>query len=184
MKKKTNKTYYFSVEGETEVQYFHWLQLEINALASSNNKVFLDAKACQNPKSRAKNLNHIGSIDITNVIDIEGKETKDIVKFNKSLDSMKDSENLGKKIKYNLAYSNLSFELWILLHKKVCCQSLANNKSYLKLLNDNFNQNFSSLDDYKKRNNFERVIEQLSLDDVKNAINRAKSLEPKKSNQD
>lgn len=97
---------------------------------------------------------------------------------------MKESENLGKKIKYNLAYSNLSFELWILLHKKVCCQSLANNKSYLKLLNDNFNQNFSSLDDYKKRNNFERVIEQLSLDDVKNAINRAKSLEPKKSNQD
>lgn len=27
---KTNKTYYFSVEGETEVWYFEWLEREIN----------------------------------------------------------------------------------------------------------------------------------------------------------
>jgi DNA-binding protein H-NS len=140
----------------------------------------LKAKKCPNAKSRAKQITVVGPIEITHVIDIEGKETKDLVKFEKSLDSMRDAEKIGKKIKYKLAYSNISFEIWILLHKKNCCQSLSNINNYLNLINSSFDQKFLNLREYKKKDNFEKILNQLSLEDVKAAISRAKKIESNK----
>ncbi len=79
-------------------------------------------------------------------------------------------------IKYKLAYSNISFELWILLHKTNCFQSFISNKGYLKLINSNFNQNYSRLREYKKEDNFKRLLNNLNLDDVFQAIIRAKKI--------
>lgn len=89
---------------------------------------------------------------------------------------MKEVEKLGKMIKYKLAYSNISFELWILLHKTNCFQSFISNKGYLKLINSNFNQNYSRLREYKKEDNFKRLLNNLNLDDVFQAIIRAKKI--------
>jgi hypothetical protein len=118
--------------------------------------------------------------EITHIIDIEGKETKDIVKFEKSLDYMKKAEKLGKKIKYKLAYSNISFELWILLHKNNASQPLSNITNYLNLINKSYNQGFLDLKEYKSKDNFEKVLNQLTLEDVKRAIVRAKKIESDK----
>jgi hypothetical protein len=175
--RKTKKTYYFSVEGETEAQYLSWLQKQINNLDSATFSVKFDTKVCPNARSRAKNLNPINPINVTHVIDIEGKKQSDIDKFEKSLDYMKEAENLGKKITYNLAYSNLSFELWILLHKVDCYNPFTNNKAYLKLINSNFDQTFSRLKEYKKKENFELILSKLCFEEVKVAINRAKKIE-------
>ena len=37
--------------------------------------------------------------------------------FYKTLKRMKEAQNLGRQIKYQLGYSNFTFELWIILHK-------------------------------------------------------------------
>ena len=74
-----------------------WLQLQINNSDKAKFSVKFDAKVCPNAESRAKQLTLMKPIEITHVIDIEGKETKDIVKFEKSLDYMKEAERLGKR---------------------------------------------------------------------------------------
>lgn len=174
---KTNKTYYFSVEGETEVWYFNWLEAQINKLEDRLFNVKLDAKKYQSPTSRVKNLNNKRGINITHVIDVEGNTQIEIKKFDNVLDNMKRAEKLGEKIRYNLAYSNLSFELWLLLHKKNCFQSFSSNDSYLKLINATFDEKFVSLKEYKSEKNFKRLLNKIKLNDVKDAVNRSKKLE-------
>jgi len=176
---KTNKIYYFSVEGETEKWYLDWLEDEINCLENIKYKVKIDAKVCPNAKSRAKGLSTLKPIYITHVIDVEGKTQRDIKKFENALDYMKAAEKLGKKIKYKLAYSNLSFELWLLLHKTNQVRSLNNAKEYLSLINEIFNQSFSSFSQYKQKKNYEKILAKLSINDVTFAIRNAKRLEEK-----
>jgi len=86
---KTNKIYYFSVEGETELWNLEWLQKEINNLERASCRVKFDVKVCPNAKTRAKSMSNLNPIEITHVIDVEGKEQKDIIKFKNSLDKMK-----------------------------------------------------------------------------------------------
>lgn len=112
---KTNKTYYFSVEGETEVLYFNWLEEQINKVENRIFNAKFNATKYQSPTSRVKNLKNKNGILITHVVDVEGKTKKDINKFESVLDRMKEAEGLGDKVIYNLAYSNLSFELWMWL---------------------------------------------------------------------
>ena len=78
-----------------------------------------------------------------------------------------------KKIKYTLGYSNYTFELWIILHKKSCNGSLTNRKQYLDPINQIFEENFEDLDKYKHEDDFKRCLRKLSLDDVISAIKRA-----------
>lgn len=54
--RKENRTYYFSVEGETEKWYLDWLQCQINANPNDRYTVKLDGKIQKDPLARAKGL--------------------------------------------------------------------------------------------------------------------------------
>ena len=82
------------------------------------------------------------------------------------LDKMCRAENQGKSIIYNLGYSNLTFELWILLHKANCNNYISNKVQYLKFINQYFNKKFTDLEEYKSEDNFKKLLSDLSLDDV------------------
>jgi hypothetical protein len=97
---------------------------------------------------------------------------------------MKQAEGLGDKVIYNLAYSNLSFELWILLHKRNSVQCFSKNDSYLKLINDSFDEKFECLKKYKVEKNFKRILNKITLNDVRQAIIRAKKLEERNRSND
>lgn len=81
-----------------------------------------------------------------------------------------------KKITYRLGYSNFSFELWLILHKKECNGSFNHRRQYLVPINQAFGESFEDLDQYKQEGNFKRCLSKLTLEDVKHAIRRADAI--------
>ena len=89
---------------------------------------------------------------------------------------MKEAERIGKSIKYHLGYSNFTFELWIVLHKTECNAPLTHRSQYLTPINRAYSEKFEDLHQYKHENNFKRILNQLTLEDVRQAIRRSKSI--------
>lgn len=96
--------------------------------------------------------------------------------FRSLLDRMKQVQSSGKTIKYQLGYSNFTFELWMVLHKADCGGSLSDRNQYLSHINRANNEQFESLVQYKQENNFSKILSKLTLDDVKQAILRSKAI--------
>ena len=175
--RKETQSYHFSVEGATEKWYLEWLQAEINKQPQSIYKITIHSKI-ENPKSYVKKVKVIGvdRLEITHVFDYESNDEEHIKKFRGMLDLLKESTQQGKKVNYNLGYTNFTFELWMILHKAECNTQLNYRKQYLKLINNGFDENFASLDQCKNEMNFKRVLSKLSISDVKEAIKRSKGI--------
>ena len=120
--RKPTKKYYFSVEGETEQWYLKWLQDSINEKEEAAYKVTLDCPVQKNP--------------------IHVKE------FTETMDNMKAAKSLGKQINYQFGYSNLTFDLWIVLHMADCNAFISHRKNYLAPLNRAYDEHFESMDEY------------------------------------
>jgi len=175
MRKETKK-YFFSVEGETEKRYFDWLQNNINRTSTALYTVKFDCHIQKDPLKRAKGLIILEKTRVTHIVDKESEDETHFLEFKTALDRMKKSERLGKKIKYHLGYSNFAFELWIVLHKYECYNTLTYRHQYLPLINKAFNEEFENLDKFKHEANFKRVLNRFTLDDVRNAIIRSKHI--------
>lgn len=175
-KLKENRKYYFTVEGETEHWYFQWLQSQINDEPSSKYTVTIDCPIQKSPLSRAKSLITAYPVKITHIFDYESNDEYHKKQFISTLEEMHNSERSGKQITYLLGYSNFTFELWIILHKQSCNGSLTDRHQYLQLINNSYNENFESLRQYKQEDNFKRILRSLNLDNVKEAIQRSKSI--------
>ncbi|MCL2426312.1 MAG: RloB family protein [Oscillospiraceae bacterium] len=72
------------------------------------------------------------------------------------------------------AYSNLNFDLWLLLHKKDFSSSVTNNNDYINEIRSTYK--LKSDADIKNYKEVTRIVEQISLCDVKDAIKRAKQI--------
>lgn len=182
MRIKPTKTYFFTVEGETEKWYLTWLQKQINECEEALYKVVFDCQIQKNPLKRAKALVVTTKTILYHLSDYESDEPVHVKNFNTTMDNMKEASKLGKEIKCQFGYSNLTFDLWIILHKADCNASFAHRKYYITPINSVFGEAFENMDDYKHEKNFKRVLSKMSLDDVKRAINRAKRIQ--KSNND
>ena len=55
-------------------------------------------------------------------------------------------------------------------------EEFEDKKQYLKYINEIFDEDFKSLDEYKEEKNFKRVVEQITLEDIINAIKRAEKI--------
>lgn len=173
-RKENNETVFFSVEGQTENWYLKWLQQVINQEGNALYKVSLNCKSVS-PIKRVKQISAIGrTIRITHVFDYEGRELEQ--RFLHTLEDMKKAERLGKFIHYDLGYSNFTFELWILLHKCECRRCLSHRRQYLNLINREYRTDFPSLSEYKEDANFHRILEQLTLADVRKAVQRSECM--------
>lgn len=179
--RKENRTYYFSVEGETEKRYFHWLQNIINSTEESKYSVKLNHSVQPNPVSYVKKLTVVEKTLITHVVDIESQDEEHLHRFMTTLDNMKDSQGMGKSIVYRLGYSNFTFELWMILHKSDCNRSYDHRNQYLAAINQAYQQNFLSLSQYKQESNFNLILNQLTLNDVFDAIRRSKFIMNRKT---
>ena len=171
--RKENRTYYFSVEGETERWYLEWLQRMINADPTARYTVKLYSEI-QDPLTYAKRLTIVGKTEITHIFDYESEEPNHVKQFKTTLEHMKEVQNSGKSIKYQLGYNNFTFELWIILHKADCNGTLSYRHQYLIPLNQAYNEHFENLNQYKHEDNFKRILGQLTLDHVREAIRRSK----------
>lgn len=79
--RKEKKTYYFSVEGDTEKWYLDWLQNTINAHPAACYTVKLDSKIQKDPLSRAKGLTILGKTEVTHIFDRESEEDVHVSNF-------------------------------------------------------------------------------------------------------
>lgn len=109
---------------------------------------------------------------ITHVFDRESEPTH-AEQFATTLERMKHAQRLGKNIKYNLGYSNFTFEPWIILHKAECNGTKSHRRQYLAPLNTALGETLENLDQYKREDNFKCILAQLTLDDVCAAVCRA-----------
>lgn len=112
-------------------------------------------------------------IQINHFFDVESTEPEYETRFKKVLDNLKNAEKLGKSVQYYPAYTNLTFELWMILHKIDYNTSVSDRKSYLSGINKAFNVNYQGLKEYKEEKHFKQILNQISLDDVKAAVQRA-----------
>ena len=169
------RKYFLTVEGETERWYFAWLCSAINACSERKYNVAIDAKVQQSPMKYAKSINPKATPKVIHICDVESMDNVHVQKSEKILTELKDAK-VQKKITYDLGYSNFTFELWIVLHRKNCNATLVNRTQYLPHINQAFCENFENLDQYKHEANFKRCLKQLTLSDVRDAIKRAKAI--------
>jgi len=173
--RKTNLKYYFSVEGFTEQWYLEWLRQAINE-DSQDYSVKFDCKKESNLVSRARRINVPYLTPIFHIFDYEGSEPEFAQRFHATLDQMREAEKKKAGITYILGYSNFTFELWMILHKMECNGPLAHRSQYLTPLNKAYGEDFADLRQYKREDAFKRILDKLSLDDVRQAVRRSERI--------
>ena len=174
--KLETKKFVFSVEGETEQWYLLWLRDQINQCEKRKYNVSIDAKIQQSPKKFYKTVNAKTTPEIIHICDVESNEPVHVEKFRNILSEMKEAKT-QKRITYRLGYSNFTFELWIVLHKKDCNGMLTHRRQYLEHINRAFGESFENLDQYKHEDEFKRCLGKLSIDNVRDALRRADMIE-------
>lgn len=174
--RKKTLTYYFSVEGDTEYWYLQWLQDQINACAESRYNVSIKAKVETDPIKRVKGMTITGKTDIWHLSDYEGQGDDNPVRFLTTIDRLKEVKTLRRQVTYHFGYSNLTFDLWMVLHKLNFRASLSDRKQYLQYINRGYAENFESMPKYKQHDNFHKCLSKLSLEDVRTAIRRSRDI--------
>lgn len=174
-----NLKYTFSVEGDTERWYLEWLQNQINGCGERKHNVSLQGKVYANPMKFAKTLNCKSTPSATHLCDMESNEKEYEIRFQSVLDELKKAGK-EKGIDYRLGYSNLTFELWIILHRKNCNAPFNDRHQYLESINQIFGEQFKSLSQYKREKDFKRCLSKLQLSDVFDAVKRAKQIVDRK----
>lgn len=170
-----NNKYFFSVEGETEELYFkHLKNLILSEEDRIVNPVFVIHK--DSPAKVVKKLPMILPCTITAVFDVEDEDAAHRKRFENTLKEMTDAEKLGKSINYELGYSNIDFELWIILHKKDLFGTVSNKIQYLKNINQVYGSDFKTLREYKEERGFLQILSKITLENVKTAIERAEKI--------
>ena len=184
MNRRESIFFHISVEGKNcETMYFEHLANLINhsALSVYNLKVspkkMLPSEYAKRVahmpanKVKGKNLPYIHIQDIEDFYDDKFKQ-----KFYNLIDDIRKTEE-DFNIKYELGYSNYSFELWMLLHVTDVSLVCDNRYSYLSSINRYFESNFRSLDDFKQKDNFKKILERyITLASVFQALHRADRL--------
>lgn len=170
MIKKQCKQYFLSVEGETEKWYFEHLQKLINSSNQIPLKVKFDISINKSIISRAKSIPLPYKTKAFHICDYESNEEVHIAKFSQVLKDLKNVKKINKNINYSLGYSNFSFDLWIILHKKQKKSSVSHRKQYVKGINEAYGENFQFIDDYKEEKNFKRILSKITLEDVITAV--------------
>lgn len=174
--RKITKKYYFSVEGETEHWYLKWLQDLINHTEHAAYKVSIDCSVKKNPLKYVKSLTVVSKVEVYHFFDYESDEEIHVQRFKDTMDNMKKAQNLGKQIEYKSGYSNLTFDLWMILHRISCNASFSHRKQYISAINKAYNEKFQDMDEFKEENNFKRCLKKLQISDVNHAINQAKRI--------
>ena len=167
--RKSTKKYYFSAEGDTEEWYLKWLEGLIDESDEAAYRVSIDSQVNKDPLKRAKSLAITSKVEIYHLSDYESDDPMHVKQFKETMNKMKSAMSLGKSISYKFGYSNLTFDLWIILHKIDCYSSIAYRKNYISFINKAFGETFESMEEYKHEKNFRRCLGKMDLNDVKNA---------------
>lgn len=181
-KRLLNQQFFISCEGECEKYYFERLQELINSNKKRKLNCKIEAKK-KSPKDLALGLGIVKySLPFMAVRDIEDNSDYHKRVFHEYLSETKECKTDLHIKTFLVGYSNFTFELWMILHKRLFEFSIPDRTKYLEYINSSFKTSFSDLAEYKKEDNFKALLNTLSLDDVYHAIKNARiSRDTKKS---
>jgi len=94
--RKITRKYYFTVEGETELWYFDWLEQQINGDSAAICRVSFDCRK-KDPLKHARGISILQPTVITHVFDYESDEPVHTTKFATTLERMKEAGKQGKR---------------------------------------------------------------------------------------
>lgn len=109
-------------------------------------------------------------------MDYESNDIEHTIQFSNLLDELKSIRNKQKAYKYKLGYNNFAFELWLILHKRICNFSVENRSKYVQNINTLYGTDFTKLKDNKNKETFDKLLNQITLDDVKTAIRNSRKI--------
>lgn len=166
-KKKFEHQIYAYYEGEQEKAYFNHLKTLINNEPECNikRKLTIVPKDCgggdpRNPVQTAiKNCNFNKTPLV--VFDYDNKPNE----FEEAID-------LSIKNKFDIAYSNINFDYWLVLHKldinKINYGQQTSNDAYVKLVKKVYG--LDAREDIKNQKTILKILSQIKLEDIKHAI--------------
>ena len=172
--------FYLSVEGDNEQWYFEYLRDLINYHPNVKNKISLKfsnrpiTSHCKIIDKYIKLNIQEGTAFFARIEDYESKDKIHVEKFDNTLKEYKKSKKVIKS--YSLGYSNFTFDLWMILHKKDCNSQYSDRHLYVGEINKAYNKKFQFLDDYKNEGDFHRILKTITILDVLNAIIRAENI--------
>lgn len=180
MNKKDRKSrqicinYFCVVEGQQEQLYFNHLA---KLLKKSANKNFNFNVKVGKLKDLEKSYFEYDSVL---VFDYDFNQ----IEFERNLSGCINLNKKNKRIKKNTyhAYSSACFDLWLILHKKSFDAPVSKAQGYVDEVRRTFG--LESEANIKSKEIIEKILEQITLDDVKQAVERAKSIHNKKIQSD
>lgn len=169
--------FYLSVEGETEKWYFEHLRGLVNASPDARYKITLRCDVENSPLDMAKRLPvpKGASIDVWHVFDFESDSEQHRRNFREALRQMRDANDMGKRLRYWPAYSNFTFDLWMVLHRRGVAHC-GHRDEYLRQINAAYGTRFRKMHEYKREENFKGLLADIVLEDVAGAVERAKQM--------
>lgn len=166
------RTYHFTTEGKTETMYLQHLLKLITLEFKRNNK---RTPVNFHIKETTPAAYFRGKLEVDYYAHIWDREDdNNIDKFNETLENIKKYSTAPKDQTY-YCYSNLTFELWLILHK-TDFTSPATKAQYSELICKFYDISEGSHRDLTKEKSLKSILNQISLSDVNNAIIRADDL--------
>lgn len=169
---KKNKNFYLAVEGQSEELYFNHIQKLLNETIESEYKIVFKIKVKERPPINcvkwASSQSGLSTCQRYAIFDYEDDNHLD-----ENLNAIDESRENNK---VECIITNFTFEVWMILHKMEFVTCLNYRTQYLSYINNAFNKRYLSLGDFKNEVEFKRILETITLSDVKDAYLRAKGL--------
>lgn len=172
------KTYLCICDGQQETMYLNHVAKLIKDFPRKVVKFNTFEDSAHRLKKRYEDYDSAVVFDFDNN-DVEFKRNIEICnKLNKKLKPSKRKS--GRHIYH--AYSSVNFDLWLILHKEDFRRSVTRNDAYITDVRRIFG--LSPTDNIKKENIIKKILGQITLDDVKKAIQRADNIRMRKDQGD
>lgn len=169
------KTYFCVCDGQQEEMY---LKHVVFLLKKFPERVVTFNTTQDSPERLKKNYTEY---DNAALFDYDFKDTEFRQNINICEQLRRESRKSKGKYVYH-AYSNVNFDLWFILHKEDFNKPVTSNDAYVADVRRIYG--LSSEADIKEKANLERILKQITLDDVKHAIRRAEQIRARKLESD
>lgn len=150
-------------EGQQEKMYFDYVAKKVKEIDNDKSLKFKEVAKLKTLDSSSTNVKKIAVFDY----DLNKKDFEDKVRMCTHTE---------------ILYSNLNFDLWLLLHKKMYEKNVQSNDAYVKMIRKEYNLEENA--NIKSKVNMEKILSQIELCDIKRAINNGEKIMSKKLNED
>lgn len=177
-KRKISKQYFISVEGQSEKWYLEHLQWLINESARNKSNVSFVIKVAK-ATTAVKSWTILDSKSLAfHFQDYEENTISGDQNFHNVINDVSNAKSIKGNICYELAYSNLTFELWLILHKEDVRRHFSNKNDYLPYIQRLYDVEFQSLREMKEEKNFKNgILSQITLQNIMDAIQRSEDID-------